>query len=108
MDTLAIPKMLLSQVNLFLKKHNYNLDELEKDGYKINYDFYNCNLEVKYHRKNYVIKIIEKDNRFYWHLDPYNQSYFETEVDNTYSKLDYVLFAIKEDFDLFKERTNND
>lgn len=74
-----------------------------KDGYFIDYDQSDHILLITYNDIQYTVKIIEKDNEFYWHLSPYNNSYFLTNFYNP-SSFNMVLFAIKENDILYKQK----
>ena len=81
-----------------------NIDEYYSQGYKIVWDLQNSQLIINYNgSKDYVVDVvINFDNSYYWHLTPYNNSYFETRIDNNFN---YVLFAIKENEELYLERS---
>lgn len=69
-------------------------NKYKKEGYEI---FLTGNfIEVHYNDVKYSIKIVEKNNKLYWHLKPYNKTYFETQINNDFSSLDMVMFAIYE------------
>lgn len=69
-------------------------NKYKKEGYEI---FLTGNfIEVYYNDVKYSIKIVEKNNQLYWHLKPYNKTYFETLINNDVSSLDMVMFAIYE------------
>lgn len=57
-------------------------------------------------KKKYIISIIELDEILYWHLEPYNGSVFNTRIDATGEKLKMVLFAIKENEELYSKKGN--
>ena len=60
-------------------------------------------LNITYKQKQYVITLVNKDEQFYWHLVPYNNSFYETAIDNG---LTIVLFAIKENEELYEKKGN--
>lgn len=97
---LDIPKVMFSQIEKFIKKKS-KIGYYNNMEYKLQYDLKNCNLLVKYKEKKYIIKIVNKSGDLYWHLVPYNNSFFETKLDEEKCNLDMVLFAIKEDGDLY-------
>ena len=76
-----------------------NIDKYIPKGYNIKYDTINNVLIVKYNNSNdYIIKIIEENNKLYWYLEPYNKTYYTTLFENGF---DMILFAIKENETLY-------
>ena len=76
-------------INYILK----NYDRYKNEGFQIwLHDNY---LRIKYNHKIYITKIIIEENKFYWHLKPYNKSYFLTEIKG-YSSFEAIIFAIKD------------
>ena len=90
-----IPKLMIQQLESFISDSKI-IDKYYKMGHKITWNLDDSTLIVKYKRKKFVISIVKKDKQYYWHLEPYKKSYFETEVDFEHCKLNYVLFAISE------------
>ena len=82
-----------------------NMDKYKDDGYNIKYDINNNQLIVFYHNKEYNVKIIEDNNELYWHLEPYNNTYYTTLYDNGF---DMILFAIKENETIYRKDDIND
>ena len=75
---------------------NYILDNYNRyreNGYEI--WLHNDYLRIKYNHKIYKAKIIKKEDKLYWHLTPYNKSYYLTEIKN-YSTFESIIFAIKD------------
>lgn len=82
-----------------------NMNKYEKMGYKILYDIEDHYLLITYRDSTYITKIVEIDSSTYWHLEPYNNSIFTTKLDNPNS-FEIVLFAIKENEELYKNERN--
>lgn len=97
---LDVPKVMFKQLEKFIQKKN-KIGYYNHMGYKLQCDLYDCSLLVKYKGKKYVIKIVNKSGELYWNLVPYNNSFFETKLDEKKCNLDMVLFAIKEDREFY-------
>ena len=97
---LDVPKMMFKQLENFVRKKN-KIGYYYHIGYKLYYCFNDHSLLVEYKGKRYLIKIVNKIGEWYWHLEPYNNSFFETRLDEDKCNLDMVLFAIKEDGELY-------
>lgn len=80
-----------------------NIYEYKDKGYSFEYDMKKHRLIISYRNNTYEVKVIEKDNNYYWYLEPYNSSYFMTNYYNP-SSFDMVLFAIKEDVELYSSK----
>lgn len=97
---IGIPKVMISQLDLILKNHN-KLSQYYKDGFKIIIDLNDSSLIVYYKSKIYNIHIEKENDDFYWILSPYNKSYFKTKIDMETSNFDILIFAIKENEELY-------
>lgn len=100
-----VSKIIFNQFEKLTK----NEEEYKKycnDGYSILYESHNSEIVVYYCKKKYIISIIELDEILYWHLEPYNGSVFNTRIDATGEKLKMVLFAIKENEELYSKKGN--
>lgn len=80
-----------------------NIKEYKNKGYSIEYDTEKHILVISYNKRTYKVKIINKDNNYYWYLEPYNSSCFMTNYYNP-SSFDMVLFAIKENDELYSSK----
>lgn len=98
---LTIPKMMLTKMDELINSKDFQT--YINYGYKMEYDLYSCELIITYLKKQYVVTLVNKDGQFYWHLVPYNKSFFETSIDNG---LSIVLFAIKENEELYEKKGN--
>lgn len=78
-----------------LPKITRNRKEYQNKGYSITFDMIKQNFSIRYNKCLYKVKMTKLNNKWYWHLKPYNDSYFTTKVDNPKS-FDVVLFAIKD------------
>lgn len=99
---LDIPKMMLKELDKFIQNKD-TFNQYINDGFAFHYDLYTFNLIITYSSKEYVVNLINKDEQLYWHLAPYNNSFFETSIDNG---LDIVIFAIKENDELYSKKGN--
>lgn len=98
-----VPKIIFNQFEKLTK----NEEEYKKycnAGYSILYEPHNSEIVVYYCKKEYRISIIELDEILYWHLEPYNGSVFNTRIDATSERLKMVLFAIKENEELYSKK----
>lgn len=76
-----------------------NINDYNKNGYKVKFNIKIKTFVVSYlNSKKYYIRIIPYNNQLYWHLKPYNTTYYTTLYSNG---LDMILFAIKENELLF-------
>lgn len=96
------PNLILKELNKLIKNKDI-FKQYINDGYYFHYDLYTFDLLITYRSKEYVVNLIDKDDQLYWHLVPYNNSFFETNIDNG---LDIILFAIKENEDLYSKKGN--
>ena len=80
-----------------------NIYEYKDKGYSFEYDIKKHRLIISYRNNTYEVKVIEKDNTYFWYLEPYNSSCFMTNYYNP-SSFDMVLFAIKEDVELYSSK----
>lgn len=96
---LTIPKMMLKELDKYMNSSDY--EEYKNLGFKIEIDFSNCELVITYQQRQYVVRLVNKNEQIYWHLAPYNNAFFETSIDNG---LTIVLFAIKENEELFEKK----
>lgn len=98
-------KIMQEQLNIFIKDLE-TIESYYKDGYSILWDILKCNLTVTYNNNKYVVSLVIKDNQCYWHLVPYNHSFFETAIEDGICNFNYVLFAIKENEMLYNKKGN--
>lgn len=96
----TIPRLLLNQLDNYILK---NIDIYEKEGFKITFNCKDCFLDILYNETEYKVIIISLENKYYWRVEPYKESYFTTEMKNQKQNFDLMLFAIKEN-DLLKGR----
>lgn len=77
---------------------------------KLGYTIYieNNHLTVNVNNSRYKISIINKNKTNYCHLNPYNNSYFETKIDNIIYSLDLVLFAINDNEIIHKKEKKSE
>lgn len=101
---LDIPRMMLKELDKLIENKD-KFNQYIKDGFSIHYDLYTFNLLITYKKKEYVVSLIHKNEQFYWHLTQYNNSFYETTIDNG---LDIILFAIKENEKLYSDKKRND
>lgn len=99
---LDIPKMMLKELDKFIQNKD-TFNQYINDGFTFNYDLYTFELIITYRSKEYVVNLKNKDEQLYWHLVPYNNSFFETSIDNG---LYIVVFAIKENDELYSKKGN--
>lgn len=78
-----------------------NISRYKQKGYSMICDFEKKALFIKYNNSTYIAKIILNDGSLYWQLEPYNNSVFTTKFESEES-FDLVLFAIKENDELYK------
>lgn len=88
-----IPNLMLKYMDLLIQDKKYI-----EDGFNIQFDMNNFELIITYKNKEYIVKLTRIDNQLYWHLVPYNNSVFNTAIENG---LNVVLFAIKENEELY-------
>jgi len=81
----------------------YNSEHYASHGYQIEFNFYNNSLEITYNKNIYTVSIIDKENKIYWHLQPYNGSFFETTVNTHQNNFDMILLAIFENDKLYNK-----
>lgn len=89
----------MSEINI-LKDNlvNYiliNNDKYISDGFEI--WIHEKSLRIKYSHKIYNLKVMIENNLSYWFLEPYNNSYFKTEI-KEYSSFESIIYAIKDDW----------
>ena len=80
-----------------------DINSYKNDGYSFNINNKENILLITYNNILYETKIIKIDNDYYWHLSPYNNSYFITNLYNPNS-FNMLLFAIKENDILYKDK----
>lgn len=97
---LDIPNLMVKQIGLLLEDQE-KYDNYVKNGYKFEFDFKSCKLIVTYKEKEYIITLITEDKQLCWCLTPYNHSSFITNIENG---LEIVLFAIKENEELYSSK----
>ncbi len=79
-----------------------NNNDISSKGYGVSYISYNC-FRIKYSNKNHTLKIIKDKGKYFLYLEPYNNSYFKTQITikDLNFKLDMTLFAIKDNEELY-------
>lgn len=94
-------KPLIKETVAFMEKDNF-LDIINKYK-KLEYyvGFGKDCLIIKTRKENYSLGIIEENKILYWHLKPYNNSYFETKVNIGKGNVEKLLFVIEENEKLF-------
>lgn len=97
---LDIPNLMVKHIDLLLEDQEKYSNYI-KNGYKFEFDFKSYKLIVTYKNKEYKIKLIEENKQLCWCLTPYNHSSFITNIDNG---LEIVLFAIKENEELYSSK----
>lgn len=60
-------------------------------------------LEVLYNNSTYNISVVKRKKDLYWHLTPYNETFFETLVNNQFNTFEMVLCAIQDNEDIHKK-----
>lgn len=82
-----------------------NIIEINNKYKHLGYNIYlkNNGFEIVYKKKKYILSIKKENNIFYWHLEPYNGSYYETIINDTSNSLDMVICAINENEKLYTE-----
>lgn len=80
-----------------------DINSYKNEGYSFNINNKENILLITYNNTLYEVKIVKIDKDYYWHLSPYNNSYFLTNLYNPNS-FDIVLFAIKENDALYKSK----
>ncbi len=93
------PKMMLKEVSKLINSKEFKI--YIDYGFIILYDIYHCELIITYKQTKYAVTLVNKAEQFYWHLVPYNKSFFETSIKNG---LTIVLFAIKENEELYVKK----
>lgn len=83
---------------IYVDQHGYeealkNIERLKKD---FNIYLSSNKIIINYMEKEYVITISTYDDSHYWHLSPYNKSFFETKFTNNKNDFEILLFVIKE------------
>lgn len=98
-------ELLITELCTFLNKENTPtlLEEYKKKRIRVYYGYGNV-LSVITHKNKYTIGITKEKKRFYWILRPYNGSYFKTEAELGKGNLEIVLFAIKENEELYSKK----
>ena len=96
------PKLILKELDKFINTKAFN--QYIKDGFTFHYDLYTFDLLITYSSKEYVVNLVVKDGQYQWRLTPYNNSFFETSINNG---LDIVIFAIKENENLYVRKEIN-
>lgn len=61
-------------------------------------------IEVIYNNSPYTIKVAKKEKKLYWHLEPYSNSYFETQIDNSINSIELLMVAIIDNEKIHIER----
>lgn len=85
--------------NIQKNKLIHQFELYQNNEYKITYSNNEKIILITYNNIQYKIKIIKIEKDYFWHLSPYNNSYFITNLTNPNS-FNMVLFAIKEN-DIF-------
>lgn len=75
----------------------------QNDGYQITYSNDDDIIIITHNNLEYKVKIVKVENDYFWNLTPYNNSSFLTNINNPNS-FDMVLFAIKENDTLYKNK----
>ena len=88
---------------IFNSQKNKIFESYQTNEYQITYSNNENTILITYNNIQYKIEVIKIDNDYYWHLSPYNNSYFRTNLYNPNS-FDIVLFAIKENDLLYKNK----
>lgn len=99
---LNIPKMMLKELDKFIQNKDI-FNQYISNGLTFNFDLCTFELIITYSCKEYVVNLVNKNEKLYWHLVPYNNSFYETSVDNG---LDSIIFAIKENEELYSKKGN--
>lgn len=86
-----VSELIYEQLNKIIR----NKDTYFNKGYSIKYDLTKEFFSIKYNKCLYKVKVSKINKDYYWHLSPYNHSYFTTKITNPKS-FDVVLFAIKD------------
>ena len=79
-----------------------DINSYKNEGYSFNINNKENILLITYNNILYEVKIVKIDNDYYWHLIPYNNSYFITNLYNPNS-FNMVLFAIRENDSLYEK-----
>lgn len=64
-------------------------------------------LKIKYNHHYYYAIIIKEENIYYWHLKPYNKSFYTT-CSKTINSFEFILMAIKENDEIIRVRKHRD
>jgi len=64
-------------------------------------------LKIKYNHHYYYVIIIKENNIYYWHLKPYNKSFYTT-CSKTINSFEFILMAIKENDEIIRVRKHRD
>lgn len=60
-------------------------------------------LKIKYNHHYYYVIIIKENNIYYWHLRPYNKSFYTTPY-KTANSFELVIIAIKENHNFIHKK----
>ncbi len=69
-------------------------------GYKMFLD--DNSIEIIYKNSTYIVTATQINNDLYWHLEPYNNSYFETKIDKNINSFNMVIAAIHDNETIHK------
>lgn len=99
---LDIPNLMFKQIEQLINEKNI-LHNYISNGFKFELERKTCKLIITYRNKEYIVSIIKENDQYYWQLIPYNKASFITNIDNG---LEIVLFAIKENEELYIKHEN--
>ena len=98
----SISKLIANNLNNIIKINN----KYKHLGYNIYLN--GDSFEITYNSNKYYLSVKKENNKYYWHLEPYNGSFFETFVDNKICSLDMVICAINDNENIYRKEENNE
>lgn len=73
--------LMLKQIELLINNISL-MNEYKNLGFKIIWDKKKNKLIITYCKRKYEVSLIKQEDKIYWHLKPYNNSVFNSALEN--------------------------
>lgn len=94
---MKILKKRSSSQEIIIKQLGYLCENLEliekynKNGFRIEFDFLKSMFIINFKGKKYFLKIIEKQNKYYWNLELYSSKIYEKRLYSKRKQFEIIL-----------------